>query len=100
MIETPIKTLGEILTEVAKQVVPSEVVIQDKTETGWVARSARYMVFELMEKAGYTHQEIADFFKMNRENVTKGLTRLDGWKKAYQDVRDTCGRLERTVLGA
>ncbi|QTE37199.1 hypothetical protein J3L18_29530 [Mucilaginibacter gossypii] len=58
----------------------------------------RYITFALMEKAGYTHQDIADFFKMNRESITKALTKLDSWLKIYADLRGDYSRLLLTIL--
>ena len=58
----------------------------------------RYMVFALMEKAGYTHQQIADYFKMNRESITKALTKLEAWLPLYSGLRGTYTRLEVLAL--
>ncbi|UOE48016.1 hypothetical protein MTO98_26755 [Mucilaginibacter sp. SMC90] len=58
----------------------------------------RYLVFALMEKAGYTHNEIAEYFKMNRESVTKALTKLDTWLKVYADLRGDYYRLFVIIL--
>ncbi|WP_121812760.1 helix-turn-helix domain-containing protein [Mucilaginibacter kameinonensis] len=58
----------------------------------------RYITFALMEKAGYTHQEIADFFNMNRENITKALSKLKAWLKLYADLRGDHSRLLLTIL--
>lgn len=58
----------------------------------------RYMVFSLMEKAGYTHQQIADFFKMNRENITKALTKLKAWLPLYSSLKGEYTRLEILTL--
>jgi hypothetical protein len=58
----------------------------------------RYMTFALLQKAGYTHQDIADLFDMNRENVTKALTKFDVWVTNYADTRGEFQRLTIMVL--
>ena len=72
--------------------------LMDVSNTSRKATEHRYMVFSLMEKAGYTHQQIADFFNMNRENVTKALTKLEGWLNIYKDLKGTFERLVLLVL--
>jgi transcriptional regulator with GAF, ATPase, and Fis domain len=71
--------------------------ITDTTNTSNRATEGRYLVFELMEKAGYNQQEIADYFKMDRTNVCKALAKLDVWK-AYPEIKAASVRLENLAL--
>lgn len=72
--------------------------LMDATDTSAKATEHRYMTFGVMEKAGYTHQQIADYFKVNRETVTKGLSKLDVWLGVYSDMAGTYNRLQVLAL--
>lgn len=62
------------------------------------ATENRYLVFAVMETSGYTHEQIAGFFGMNRENVTKALTKLKVWLDNYSDTKGTYQRLVSRIL--
>lgn len=58
----------------------------------------RYMTFKLMEEAGYTHQQIADHFKVTRETITKGIGKIEDWLSIYRDVKGDYLRLQTMIL--
>lgn len=92
------QTLNQIANAAADVLM---VFLPDLMDTNNSARRIteyRYMTFGLMEKAGYTHQQIADHFKMNRENITKGLSKLDDWLKIYKDTQGDYQRLNARAL--
>lgn len=72
--------------------------LMDMRNTSAKQTERRYMVFGLMEKHGYTHQQIADHFKVTRETVTKGLSKLDDWLRIYKDLAGTYQRLNTLAL--
>jgi hypothetical protein len=74
--------------------------LSDIINTGDNSRKAsetRYMVYGALEKLGYTHQEIADYFKIGREAVTKALGKLDGLLATYGDIRGEYQRLNALI---
>jgi hypothetical protein len=66
-------------------------------DTSRRATENRYLVFRLMEEAGYTHSEIAEYFKMTRETVTKGLAKLDDWLRIYPDMKGKYTRMVNVI---
>jgi predicted transcriptional regulator len=92
------KPLGLLLKQAADQLGVMIDDLKDVKDTRNKPTERRYLVFALMEKAGYTHQEIADYFGLNRESVTKALTKLDSWLKIYADMRGDHSRLLLTIL--
>lgn len=75
--------------------------LADILDTGDNSRKAsetRYMVYGALEKIGYTHQEIANYFKIGREAVTKALGKLDGLLATYGDIRGEYQRLNALIL--
>jgi ParB-like chromosome segregation protein Spo0J len=62
------------------------------------ATEYRYIIYGLLEKAGFTHQQIADHFKVSRAGVTNALLKLDVWIRAYKDIRENCQILDKGLL--
>lgn len=70
----------------------------DTSDNSRKAVENRYMIYGLLEEAGYTHQQIADYFKINRENVTKALSKFEVWLEAYKDLAGSFQRLKLLAL--
>lgn len=92
------QTCGQLAFAASKLLMVPLVNIQDTTDNSRKASEARYMVYGLMESAGYTHLQIAEYFNMHRESVTKALSNLDVLVATYQDIKDSYSRLHILAL--
>ena len=98
MITPTTKTCDQIAFMASKVLLMPLDKIQDMTSNSQRAAENRYMIFSIMETAGYTHQQIADYFKIHRESVTKGISKLNVWLDVYQDTKNNYQRLTILVL--
>jgi hypothetical protein len=55
----------------------------------------KYMLFRLMEQAGFKHKQIAHVFVLKRHSVTKALGKLDIWLAAYPEDRAMYDSLQK-----
>lgn len=94
----PKPTIGD-LTLSACRILPANYLrLTDPGNTTRHNVAHRYMVFKLLDKAGHTHQAIADKFKVQRETVTRGIAKIEDWMGVYPDMKGTYQRLEILAL--
>jgi len=94
----PIQSIGELTMAAARILAANHSRLTDPGDSSTKNTEHRYMVFKLLDKAGHTHQQIADSFKLERSTVTKGIQKIDDWMRIYKDMKGTYQRLEILAL--